>query len=205
MYATYAQNGEDILIQNYFEGYIGNILSLGENDGLNLSNCFALIERGWNACLVEPATEAFEKLEALHNENKNVHCFQLAVGNQNDHLDFWESGTHLNQGDTGLLSTLCDQEKKKWEASTEFRPTRVQVYDFNTLLGILPTRRFDFISIDCEGMDLDILKQMDLRSLGCRCICIEWNSKNFTEYDSIITGQNLFLLEKNEENLIYVK
>ena len=29
----YSQNQEDIAIQNYFQGYTGKLLSIGENDG----------------------------------------------------------------------------------------------------------------------------------------------------------------------------
>jgi len=43
----------------------------------------------------------------------------------------------------------------------------------STLLGLSKIKKFDFISIDAEGHDLEILRQMDLKALGCQMLCIE--------------------------------
>lgn len=202
---TYSQNGEDLIMQKYFEGKTGSILSLGENDGHVLSNAKALIEQGWAACLVEPSPVPFANLVDLHAGNPRVKCFNYAISDYCGMADFFDSGTHLNVGDTGLLSSLSSEEIEKWEESTEFTPIKVRVIDVPTLMGLLPYGIFDAVSIDCEGEDLKILSQLKLREMGTRLIIVEWNSRNFAAYDKIITEQGLYLLEKNPENLIYIK
>jgi len=102
----YSQSGEQAIILDYFKHQVGVCLSLGENDGLNLSNVRALIELGWSACLVEPTETAFQKLENLYRDNHRVQCIKVAVGESNGTQTFFESGSHLKKGDTGLLSTL---------------------------------------------------------------------------------------------------
>jgi hypothetical protein len=66
----------------------------------------------------------------------------------------------------------------------------------------------DFISIDAEGLDLDILRQINLTDLNVKCLCIEHNSNKQVRAEIIEYclqhGLNNILLE-NSENIILVK
>jgi hypothetical protein len=68
--------------------------------------------------------------------------------------------------------------------------------------------KIDFISIDAEGLDLDILKQINLTGLNVKCLCIEHNSNKQVRAEIIEYclkhGLNNILLE-NSENIILVK
>lgn len=176
MIEYYAQNLEDKEIAYWFGNFNGTLLSIGENNGIFLSNAYALIQRQWNAVLVEPAPKAFIELQKLYSQNKNVICLNVAVGEENKQVDFWDSGTHLNAGDTSLLSTVNDMDKKKWEATTEFEKIKVQMVKFDNLLHLSGHKKFDFIAIDCEGNDIIVLRQMNLKMLGCKVVIVEHNS-----------------------------
>ena len=55
----YSQNGEQKIILEYFQDkYKGKVLDIGANDGITLSNSRALIEKGWDGVLIEPAPSA---------------------------------------------------------------------------------------------------------------------------------------------------
>lgn len=179
----YSQNNEERVILDYFKNFTGTLLSVGENDGKTLSNSLALIERGWSAALVEPAPAAFLPLVQLHETNKNVFCYGVAISDKNGLETLYESGTHLNKDDKALLSSTIKSEINKWKASTEFQEVKVQCYDFKTFMDNCVFKTFDFISIDAEGCDLMILKQINLSELKCKAICIEHNS------DSLVLSQ----------------
>jgi FkbM family methyltransferase len=200
----YSQYGEGKVINHYFKDFKGTLISLGENDGKTLSNVLGLIESGWIAHLVEPSKEAFSKLEALHKDNSNVNLYNYAVSDYNGETKFYHSGTHLNKGDTSLLSTLDVNETKKWKG-TEFVEETVNVKTFKDFLNDTKLISFDFISIDCEGVDYKILKQIDLTDLQVKMLCIEYNNvdeKLFTDYAKI---HGFKLHYKNYCNLIFVK
>jgi hypothetical protein len=104
-----------------------------------------------------------------------------------------------------LLSSLKRNETLKWRATTTFEPIKVKVITFKNLLQVSKYKQFDFISLDSEGSDLTILLQMDLKQLGCRLLCIEYNSDPnlFTLMKSICEQQGLTeMLLKNAENII---
>jgi FkbM family methyltransferase len=204
----YSQNNEEEIILKYFSSNSyekGTVLSIGENDGKTLSNSLALIERGWSGILVEPDPGVFAKCVALHGDNRNVQCVNAAVGPVKGKQKFWSSGSLLGTGDMSLVSTLDPEELKRWEAARiPFREMEVDVITTEDLIDMLPAHQcFDFISIDAEGYDFLILTQIDLDRVGCNLICVEWNGKNFEQYDDYITGFGFRLIHSNQENLIY--
>ncbi len=168
----YTQNQEETHILEYFKDFKGNLLSIGENDGKTFSNALALIELGWSATLVDPSKKAFAKLSELHKDNKNVFLLNVAVGTEVGTLTLHESGSHLkDKSDIALLSSLDESETTKWKkAGVEFESYEVDVIPFEAL-AFAP---YDFITIDAEGLDIVILKQIDLSDV--KLLCIEWNA-----------------------------
>jgi FkbM family methyltransferase len=199
----YSQNNEEEIILDFFGDFKGTLLDIGANDGKTLSNSLALIEHGWKAVLVEPS-QVYYSLVDLHKERTGkVQFLPYAVSNYNGEASFFESGTHLNKGDSGLLSTLNVEEVKRWGDTTDFNTVDIDVIDFKSLLEMSRYKNFDCILIDIEGEELKVLPQIDFDSLGTRLVCVEWNSKDFPVYETIM--KDFTLLHKNAENLIYVK
>lgn len=198
----YSQNNEEDFIVKHFDGFVGSLLSIGENDGKTFSNALRLIELGWSATLVEPSPDAFAKLELLHKGNKLVHCVNIAIGNSNGTITLHESGAHVRGGnDIALVSSLIENETAKWKKSgVKFNPVDVSMLNYKTFAGY---QSFDFITIDAEGMDIEILKQINL--LGTKLICIEWNGNEqnkieILKYTSSFGMQNV--IYENIENLL---
>jgi len=199
----HSQNNEEKIISDYFKGDKGTFLDLGANDGITLSNTWALAQSGWRGTLVEASPAAFKRLETNYLGSADT-IINSAIGSYNGEITLHESGEHLGKGDVSLLSTAKPDEMKRWPKES-FTEVTVPCINFSTMLGISKIKTFDFISMDIEGMELDVLPQMDLQALGCRMICVEYNGKEQQKYDAIITPQGYTLTHKNGENLIYSK
>jgi FkbM family methyltransferase len=205
---SFAQNREDILISEYFGNYNGTLLDIGSNDGLTFSNSRLLILKGWSACLVEPSDWAFNELVDLYDKTtyaSRVSLLNYAIGQTSGVHRFYESDTLLNKQDKALVSTLHQSEIDRWEGKVKFKETEISVITFEELLTYMPLQPIDFISIDCEGEDLAILKQIDLDRIGCKCVCVEFNGVNEQAYWDVMRLFEFKLLHKNGENLIYVR
>jgi FkbM family methyltransferase len=201
---TYAQNKEDLIVLNYFKGYIGTVLDIGANNGTEFSNSKLLIENNWNCVAIEPGT-VFTQLQELHKDNHKVQCYQLAIAEKEQILTFYESGAHVKNGtDSGLVSTLDYNETIRWRNNgVEFTERKVQAVPFSWVYKW--HKQFDFITIDAESNDWIILQQINLSNVGCKCICIEWNGIRsldllFSEYMSKF---KLHEISRNRENIIY--
>lgn len=174
---SYSQNNEEFILNSFFGQYVGTLLSIGENNGQHLSNVYALIKKGWEAELVEPSPQVFEDLWRLHNGNKKVWFHDVAIGDRNGFVTLYESGELLKIGDRSLVSTVIPEEIERWKpANVQFSAVRVLMVTFNEFLTKAHYKKYDLISIDAEGMDLIILRQMELDQLGCKCLVIEHNS-----------------------------
>lgn len=207
----YSQKNEDTHIINYFEthhgkDFKGNILDIGANDGVTISNSRALIEKGWRGDLVEPAAIPFRKLENLYHDNEEVGLHRLALDSKIDKVTFYESGSHLSSRDSGLLSTLVPEEKgRMWWSRTRYTEYEINTLDFKTfrekhaLYG-----SWDFISIDAEGKDWEILKQINLKDVGCKCLCVEHNGVETQKYIDYAKSHGLSTLLINNINVIMV-
>lgn len=223
----YSQNGEGKIIHGFFGNFKGTLLDLGANDGITLSNSRGLIEDGWGGVLVEPSPVAFDKLlkscridkDALisgnmepcgiygYGVNGRVHytCVNAAITTQDGPIDFWDCGVHLHKNDTSLLSTTRPETIARWKRSGEqFTKTTVRGVTFATLLRETGVNHFDFISIDCEGADLDILAQIDLAAVGCRMLCVETNGNNQPFIDLAAKG-GMKAYRRVVENMIFVR
>jgi FkbM family methyltransferase len=207
----FGQNLEDktiseLITQKYGAEYIGSILDIGANDGITLSNSRFFYQNGWKAYLVEAGKTPFHALMSNTINFDNVFCYNIALGNENKSLTFFESSNLLNQFDKGLVSSLIPEETTKWRnAGITYESYEVQCYDWNKFLSIngLKNKKFDIISIDIEGMDYEVLSQMNLTELGCKILCVEFNGANKNKYVEYANKFNLHLVNENAENLIF--
>ncbi len=192
----YSQNNEEDIILKYFGDFKGHLIDIGANDGVTLSNSRKLMEIGWNGDFVEPSDKPFEKLSSLY-----PNCHKVAISNENGLTPFFDSDSHLSGDDSGLLSTLKKEETKRWKHNN-FQEVQIEMVDFKTLLEFTSSKMFDFITIDAEGMDYEILSQINLKEVGCKLICVEHNGKNIEKFKSYCHSFGMKEISRNGENLI---
>jgi FkbM family methyltransferase len=204
----YSQNDEEKFILEYFSGAKGVFMDIGANDGKTLSNSYALVERGWPGVCVEASPKAWERLRSLHGwQNGNgIQLINVAVGSYDGNIDFNESGELLGTGDVALVSSTRQDEMDRWVSlNMPFEKVSVPVITFKTLLERCLYNHFDFLTIDIEGMEPEVVPQIDFTELGIIMAIIEWNGKNADLYDGLLSGHGLKLIHVNQENRIYAK
>lgn len=210
----YTQNNEEELVRAYFSDKDTKtmcLLDIGANDGKTFSNSRQLILDGWNAVLVEPSPKAFAKLKKLYPRNAKVKLKQFAIAESTGEVAFHESGSwNEDESDVALLSSIKESELQRWGDRVSFTETKVQAYSFEDFLNKenLSEVKFHFISIDAEGVDWEILSQIDLTKLGCECLCVEWNGipDLYTKMkDYCEKNHNMREYSKNPENLIFIR
>ena len=204
-----SQNNETEIVLNYFSNRpdCKSVLSIGENDGITLSNTYDLIQKGWQGHLVEPSPTAFAKLKKLY-EGTSTKIYNVGIANETGTFKFNESGGYMGGEDVALMSSLLDSEKVRWGNTTVWKEVDAEFVTFNDFLRNFDKPRFDYITIDAEGYDYEILKQIDLTALNTSCVCIEHNGnldllKAIVDYCKIHNLINK--IGYNPENIILSK
>lgn len=195
--ANGSQYGEDTILQEFFKDQqYGIVVDVGAADGFDNSNSYELLKRpNWTGLLIEPEITQFEKLKNRYQNNSRIKCLNCAIGKESGTQKFY---TCLQ------VSTLKEYWKKNCESTynVTYGETLVNVNTLTNVLfswfqefysiGILP--EIDFLTIDCEGTDFEVLQSLDLRIFRPRLICLEC-ATNIPGYKELIktTGNTLYV------------
>ena len=157
-----SQNGQDLfaLLSNDFKKG-GVFIEFGAYDGVIFSNTYLLEKQfGWNGILIDPIPSHFESMK-INRKCKLIHG-AITVEKQDSVL--------IEELPASDLSTSVNKRKlfKKIHEVKAF--TLLEIIDLN-----LTSNEIDFLSIDIEGNDLDILKSLDLNRYKIKAVCVEHN------------------------------
>lgn len=183
-----SQLGQDLWVleqTNYKRG--GYFVEFGATDGVMLSNTWLLEkEFGWNGLLAEPNPFVFEKLQKNRSCITSNDCIGESTGQTVDFVFAEEYGgikQHLLEGiHAKRVEGYINQEKYNRPLLT------ISLHDF--LIKNKSPKNIDYMSIDVEGAEYDILKKFPFSEWNIFLFSIE---HNFSENRSKISG----ILEKN--------
>jgi FkbM family methyltransferase len=167
---SYSQCGEDLIV-NYIFSLRGiprpTYLDIGANDPFFISNTALFYNMGCRGINIEANPVLFEKFEKLRPEDINLN---IGIGAQESKLDFYI----INDP---TLSSFSKEECEKFISTGKYHITNTLKIKISTIQNILDefTKGFfpDFLSIDVEGMDLEILKTIDYKTNAPKVICVE--------------------------------
>lgn len=167
---SYSQCGEDLIIDFLFM-WLGvteiSYLDIGANHPIRLNNTYFFYLRGCKGVLIEPDSDLYKVLVAARPRDR---CLNIAVGvdgNPTAKMFIMTSRT---------LNTLVPSQATEYESfgreKTE-RIVEVPQRGINEVLAAEFQRTPNLVSLDVEGLDLEILKQWDFASFRPEVFCIE--------------------------------
>ncbi len=139
-------------------------VEVGANDSIVGSNTYSLEVMGWNGLLIEPNPTLAVKLEKERRATvKQVACSQV-------------EGTlsiYVPAGASGLAHVINDSEIGNSEQGETINVRAVRLTDL--LEQIEFPVNIDYLSIDVEGHEVDVLKGLDLNRFHFQTVTIEHN------------------------------
>jgi FkbM family methyltransferase len=172
---SYAQNFEDVMIARLFDPhYHGFYVDIGAAHPDFLSVTHHFYDLGWSGINVEPTFRFYPLLCEARHRDTNLQC---AIGNSPGLATFYEIPT-LAENST-LERLVADRL-----ASTELAPTphEVEVVRLADLCDIhVKDRTIDFMKIDVEGGELDVLESGDWERFRPRLLIVEATVVNSRE------------------------
>ncbi|MFH1044067.1 MAG: FkbM family methyltransferase [Pseudomonadota bacterium] len=169
-----AQNGEDRWLDNLF-GHKRNgfFVEVGAFDGINLSNSYHFEQIGWTGVLIEPDPDKAALCRSNRPGSKTYQC--AAAGSPEiSEVTFFrvESGEVFST--TKLTS---DHARRIDHMGLASIPISVPARTLDTILQEAGAPAIDFVSIDVEGAETEVLRGFDIRRWKPAIVVIESNSK----------------------------
>ncbi len=191
----YSQNDEQKYILEACAGITnGRFLDIGAFHPMVFSNTRALFECGWGGVMVEPGPEQMKSLLLEYGKEDNIKLVSAAVGA--------ERGMAEMQMTDDATSTTDRASYFKWKGICHYLG-RMYVPTFTVADILHQFGAFDFVSIDTEGTNLNVLRQLMGTEMRPKCICVEYDGK-LEECCELVFGQRYTQTYLSGENAVYV-
>ena len=160
-YRKYAQFGEDAVLAELFKDTPrGVYVDVGAHHPYRYSNTYLLYKKGWHGINIDPNPHTIALFEKARPQDKNICCGVGAAGTLTYH-----------QFSDPAVNTFVPAEAQKWKGKSflTFLGTReVEVKPLSALVD----GPVDLLTVDAEGMDLEVLQSYDWRYVP-RVVVIE--------------------------------
>jgi len=172
---SYSQLGQDVeVLKKYAKGYY---VEIGASDGIELSNTYLLEKNGWEGICIEPIPAKYEKLV----NNRKAKCYNKAVYHTSDLEVIFSIANRCD-----LLSGIRDYIGKynRKVVFSEHTNILVQTKTLNDILDDAGAPRFiEYLSLDTEGSEFEILKSVDHSKYTFGIIDVEHNYEQPKRFD----------------------
>lgn len=166
---SYSQCGEDLLINYIFMlRSVSNpsYLDIGANDPFFLSNTALFYSKGSKGINIEANPTLYRKFEKLRTRDINLN---IGISDKEEELDFY-----IMEDDTLSTFSKIESEHMQTQGNVLREVKKVKLTTVAHIIdqhceGIFP----DFLSIDVEGMDFEILQSINFDHSRPKVICVE--------------------------------
>jgi len=169
---SYSQSGEDIIVDFLFSAMLNinevSYLDIGANDPIDLNNTYFFYKKGFTGVCVDP--NPFFKDAYKLSRPGDTHVL-AGVGPKKGNLKFFEVNPHT-------LSTFSEESARQFVEEDGHEIVRTYKVPVMTLDQII-NRYFkesalpNFLNLDVEGWDYEIIKSAKFKNWRPTVVCIE--------------------------------
>ena len=183
----FSQSGQDRILKNHFfkNKKKGFFVEIGAFDGIEGSNCLYFENNyAWNGIALEPSKTQFSKLK----KNRKCSVLNLAISSSEKEVEFYDVHEGLAQ-----MSGINDINYSSKDIVEKDIRSKIKKYKLKTTTfdKIIPLDEvIDYLSIDIEGGEMEVLKSIDFKKYTIKVISVENNNPDNIDF-------NYFFKEKN--------
>ena len=182
-YGDFHRTGEKKFIR-----LIKDEINLSLDIGANVGNYTKLILQETSSKVIsfEPLPDAYRELEVLKNEfRERLETYNIAISNENKKQDLYFGNEKSEKA-----SLMKNLEKLSFVGETNTNKIFVEVKKLDDLKDILKNKTIDFIKIDTEGYEFEVLDGAKnlFKEQQPKFIQIEFN------WHQLLKGQTLYKL-----------
>lgn len=184
------------MVLKYFQGRTdGFFIEVGANHPTNGSLTWPMEQKGWSGIVVEPQEKHFRLFQQSRPKS---HAFRAACGAPEN----TGKGTlHIPKGGMDGFATLSQNAD---DHGVEYDSVEhVDVVTLDSLIDQVRPARIDFVSIDTEGTELEVLKGFSLRRHKPALILIEDKGTTLKKHRHL-RANGYKLVKRTELNNWYV-
>lgn len=199
---SYSQDHEDLFLINYYKNKKeGFYLDIGSHHPKRFSNTYLLYKKGWKGINIDANKWAIILFKCLRPRDQNL-CAIISTSNES--VIFYEfNESALN----GILSSqrvsMLKEMGFKFKRKKTMKPITIQnvINQYH-----LSEQRIDFLKIDVEGLDYEIIKSIPFSELKIELLMIEKASEQENDEITKFLAVNSYkIIHESKRNYIFKK
>ena len=202
----YSNWGVDMMADHFFKKRKNGIyIDVGCHQPFLNNNTYRLYKRGWIGINIDLDFNSVELFKFFRKKDTNIQC---AISNKSETKDLF---FYHNRSPVNTLSAVSGHNAK------EIRKINTQTLNEIIQNTKFKDKKIDYISIDVEGTELDVLMGFDLEKYRPDLVVLEFIDPKIKEFyqqniDSILNSElNKYMKEHNyklinwiHDDLVYV-
>lgn len=189
---SYSQDGEDIVLHSFFNNikkYKGYFVDVGAHHPIRFSNTWFFYKKGWRGINIDPTPGCMKNFKFIRRRDINL---EIGIGSNSSELKLY----CFNEP---ALNTFDPELAKERSLAKPYYVTKEIQVPVKPLSLVLKTylpdgQKIDFLTIDVEGLDIDVLESNNWDVYKPLFILIEDN--NFDPNNVTLSKIYIFLYEK---------
>ncbi len=176
---SYSQEGEDILLSRILDSKVGFYVDIGAHHPHRFSNTYYFYKRGWRGINIDALPGSMERFNKSRKFDINIESGVASIESELNYYSFNEPA--LNTFDKSYADSIL-------KLNNSYRLLGINKIKTNTLKRLLDEhlpfdRSIDFMTIDVEGYDLDVLKSNDWVKFRPNIVLIESHEFDLNKLD----------------------
>lgn len=194
---SFSQNGEDILIDKLLgEKRTGFYVDVGAYHPSRLNNTKRFYLRGWTGINIEPDPK---KIENFYNARPKDINLNFGVANKTGKLLYYR----FEPETLSTFSQTAAEDFKK-QGFRLIGTFKVKVFKLADILEkYSKNQQIDFVSIDVEGYDYEVLESNNWKKFRPKLVCIEAEASDDKKFEIFMAKLGYKKVCKNHNNLIF--
>jgi hypothetical protein len=194
---SYSQEGEDMILRRFFEGKLnGFYVDVGAHHPIRFSNTYIFYKMGWRGINIDAAPGSMKLFNKIRKRDLNL---EEAILNSSEDVAYYVF-------DEPALNTFCENlaEKRhnknncKVVGTVNMRPKKLfELLDEQ----LLPDCQIDFLNVDVEGLDLEVLMSNNWDKYRPKIVLVEQITTSLDE----LNRDKIALFMKRKGYLPYSK
>lgn len=182
----YSQEGEDVILRRLFGNKKnGFYIDVGAHHPKRFSNTYLFYKQGWSGINIDAMPNSMKLFRKYRPRDINI---EKPISDKKETLTYYMFNEPALNGFSKQLSDSRSKKDYKLISTCE-----LETATLNEILEryLLPEKTIDFLSIDVEGLDLCVIKSLDINRYKPKVILIEILGTTIDKLDNDETSKYL--------------
>jgi FkbM family methyltransferase len=173
----------------------GFYVEIGAFDGKKKNSTIILEQAGWNGVCIEPTPESFAQLK----RNRQCRCENVAVWKETGTIEF--ATFHNDPAWNGIKESLDKEHRAALKNSSTI------IVKTKTWNDLKFPNHIDYLQLDVEGAELEVLNCIDWNNQTIRYVCLEDNDSRggSLQYKKYMENLGFQLILQQHVDFLYFK